>query len=227
MLFITLLFGRLFHFQMAMKTEEQILEYVSSLGEAVILLEGTRNLPKGKAPELTRFARILAGDCPQARFRSGNATGTDQAFAEGVASVDASRLEIVLPYTNMRRKSIPTGASVFSLENVPPSEETELAAPTLKASPKVEWLLDHWFETRKRGRLTARAVYLLRDALKVVGSPKLGLAPADCGIFYTDPASPASGGTGHTIRLCRQNGVVVLESSSDSDSLHQRETKSQ
>ena len=36
------------------------------------------------------------------------------------------------------------------------------------------------------------------------------LSPATVGLFYVDPASSLSGGTGHTIRVCQQQGVPVV-----------------
>jgi hypothetical protein len=33
------------------------------------------------------------------------------------------------------------------------------------------------------------------------------------GIFYVNPEKPLSGGTGHTIRVCKQNNVTVLDQS--------------
>jgi hypothetical protein len=56
----------------------------------------------------------------------------------------------------------------------------------------------------------ALAAYLLRDTIKVIGCEDLGLAPADFGIFYVRASDPMKGGTGHTIRVCRERGVPVL-----------------
>ena len=51
--------------------------------------------------------------------------------------------------------------------------------------------------------------YLLRDTLKVAGSPEQGLRPAAAGIFYVHEDDPMSGGTGHTIRVCLRLSVPV------------------
>jgi len=61
----------------------------------------------------------------------------------------------------------------------------------------------------EKNRHTVKALYLLRDTLKVVGSKSLSLAPATAGIFYMDMENPLTGGTGHTISLCSQNNVPV------------------
>jgi hypothetical protein len=44
-------------------------------------------------------------------------------------------------------------------------------------------------------------MYLLRDALKVIGAASLGLAPTDLGFFFVNPRNSMKGGTGHTMRF--------------------------
>jgi len=58
-------------------------------------------------------------------------------------------------------------------------------------------------------RLQAKARYLVRDTLKVTGSSYGAFAPATVGIFYVRPGNPLQGGTGHTIRVCQDQGVPV------------------
>lgn len=65
--------------------------------DGVILLEGRRSISKTYAQTARCLAGTLAKSFPKLRFRSGNATGSDESFAEGVAEVDASRLQIALP----------------------------------------------------------------------------------------------------------------------------------
>lgn len=55
---------------------------------------------------------------PAAVFRTRNASGVDEAFAEGVARVDAARLEYVLPYAAMRRGSAHPAARRVSFEAI-------------------------------------------------------------------------------------------------------------
>lgn len=50
---------------------------------------------------------------------------------------------------------------------------------------------------------------LLRDTIKVVVLEG-ELPGATVGIFYADVTDPMKGGTGHTIRVCRPNGVPVI-----------------
>ena len=179
---------------------------VSAKPRPVILVEGTRDLPETDAETLAAFSAWLAGSYPNAVFRTGNADGSDSAFARGVARVDPSRLEYVLPYGGHRKKAIAPDSHWIPLDAIPRVEEERAAYHTAQASPEYESLL------AKRGsipKLRAKSLYLLRDTLKVVGSESASLETATIGIFYVNPADPMKGGTGHTIRVCRELGVPV------------------
>jgi len=71
---------------------------------------------------------------------------------------------------------------------------------------KVGRLLNRW---KDGGALAAKATYLLRDSMKVLGHSEEFPKPV-CGIFFTDPSDPMAGGTGHTIRVCQQESVPVV-----------------
>ena len=197
-----------------MRTSDTI-EDVEDLGLLIdaadsptVLLEGTRSLPNAEREELVRLAQLLARRYPAARFRTGNASGADEAFAEGVAVVDPTRLEYVLPTAGMRRKSRVPGAYAMSLRDVP--EIRGVAQWTNRATPRNERLVDRYLDDGGRSRLSAKAAYLLRDTVKVVGSTTLALPAATAGVFYANPSDPMKGGTGHTIRVCRDHGVPVV-----------------
>ena len=97
---------------------EDFLSLVSHQDQPVLLLEGTRQLPDADKPKLTAFARQLAVALPQARFRTGNAAGSDEAFAAGVGEIDPQRLEYILPHRTMReRKRIKVSPSL-SLDDI-------------------------------------------------------------------------------------------------------------
>ncbi len=81
----------------------------------------------------------------------------------------------------------------------------------MEATPEIAGLIKLYLKLRVKNRSTVKALYLLRDALKVIGSKALSLAPATVGIFYVDAEIPGTGGTGHTIRLCKLNGVPVCD----------------
>lgn len=93
-------------------------ELVSREKKPVILLEGRRELPECDYPLLVKLGKKLAETLPKAIFRSGNAKGADNAFIEGVAQVDASRIENVVPDEKTRKEYIVEGSSTFSLKDV-------------------------------------------------------------------------------------------------------------
>ncbi len=187
---------------------ETFINYIMGIPQPVVLLEGTREVPKEDISKLTAFARWLAGACPDAIFRSGNAKGSDEAFAEGVRSVAPDRLELMLPVSGHRKKNQPLlyAERRVGLDQVSKAAEGEAAALTSKASPIYEELMA---KRHQIPSLRAKANYLIRDTTKVTGIPEAGYAPADFGIFYANLADPMKGGTGHTIRVCQERGVPV------------------
>ena len=171
----------------------------------VVLLEGTRKVPKSEETMLTELGAFLAREFPRAIFRSGNAEGADTLFARGVERVDPQRMQLVVPSAGHRKKNRHLLNEVFSLGQVDGVHEEELAYQTQSATPANQRIIDKRHEVPQ---LMAKARYLLRDTLKVMGDGKNGLAPATASIFYTQ-ADPMSGGTGHTILVCLQNQVPV------------------
>lgn len=190
-----------------MKMEHEFTTWLLERPANVVLLEGTRTLPGKFASRLTTVALQLARHVPNAIFRSGNAEGSDTAFATGVTSVDPVRLQLVIPYAEHRRAGLGTSATVVALPDSSPQAIARLVQITLAASPSQRSLVERYLAPRCPPAIRMKARYILRDTLKVVGEPKLGLAPATCGLFFTHRASPDSGGTGHTIRVCRHLSV--------------------
>lgn len=172
----------------------------------VILLEGRRAIPPDEAEKAARLGRLLAERFPRARFRSGNAEGSDTAFSEGVALLDASRLEVVTPYAGHRHKARVGGACYTSPAEVDRLREPELLMETVKATPANRRLIEQY---GKSGKGAAKASYLVRDTLKVLGIEGR-LARPVAALFWVDLKDPEAGGTGHTIRVCRRQGVPVL-----------------
>lgn len=75
------------------------------------------------APKLTALAQQLAAQYPNSIFRTGNATGSDEAFAKGISQVDATRLEYVLPSSGMGKvKRLIPNTRVISLEDLSKEE---------------------------------------------------------------------------------------------------------
>lgn len=176
----------------------------------VVLVEGTRDLPEADRRRVVALGQMLALDLPRAIFRTGNATGSDTAFAEGVAAVDANRLQYVLPHAGMGRQRRRAESLAVALDAVPPAAEQVLANATASASPRSQRLVELYVREKGGSAPAAKGAYLMRDTLKVLGCAELHLAPATVGIFYVNEADPMAGGTGHTLRVCIEHGVPVV-----------------
>ncbi len=185
---------------------EDFLRLVSSHAQPVILLEGTRQLPASHRSDLVAFARQLAIAFPQARFRTGNASGSDEAFAAGIIEIDPPRLEYVLPHGTMRASSRDTRCASLSLHHVSESTEELLAQETVQATPNYKGLIA---DRKKHPKLRVKANYLLRDTLKITGY-EAAFQPANIGVFYVNTQDATKGGTGHTIRVCLNRQVPVV-----------------
>lgn len=192
--------------------KQAFIEQAKIMRQPVILLEGTRKVPAEQAQRLHALANFLAASLPDAVFRSGNAQGADSLFFQGLTEIAPERQEYILPYPGSGKKRIRPQAKVFSLADLQPEELAEVVTITLAASPDLQSLVQA-FLARGRNNVTTKAMYLLRDALKVTGAKSLGLAPADFAFFFVNPDNPLAGGTGHTIRVCRAMGVAVYEQS--------------
>lgn len=176
---------------------------VQATPEAVVLLEGRRSIPNHDAALATHTASMLVKHFPALRFRSGNAKGSDQAFSEGVAQVAPWRLQVVAPYSAHRKSARYAEAIYDSPESLSSVQEGEVAYKTATASPQNKGLIG---KRDKKGALAAKATYLIRDTMKITGHSEMFPKPA-CALFYVDLNDPLAGGTGHTIRVCQQEGV--------------------
>jgi len=181
----------------------QFTHLINAHSKPVVLLEGRREIPGGMASSAQRLAYLLALRFPAMRFRSGNAAGSDEAFAQGVGKLDSARLELFLPYDG-HRQSLASAARYLSADSLTAGERTKIAEATVSATPRNRGLVDS-----RSPRLQAKAKYLLRDTLKVTGHGPAFPAPI-AGIFYADPVDPMAGGTGHTIRVCKDHAVPVI-----------------
>ncbi len=184
--------------------------HMAALDRPVILLEGTRNLPSADRPSLVALGQLLAERLPDAVFRTGGADGADDAFAEGVRGLDPRRIEYVLPRSSHRCGTRHASSPIYSLEAVDDSHLRAIADHTAAASPDYRRLTDYFIHERRDGASAAKTRYLLRDTLKVVGAPALGLRPAAAGIFYVNADDPFAGGTGHTVRVCMSAGIPYV-----------------
>ena len=186
-------------------TFQEFSTLVEKSPEGVVLLEGRRSIPAHDAAVAEGLARALALKFSRLRFRSGNATGSDQAFSGGVAMVDPSRLEIVAPYAAHRKSERLAGAIYTSPEILTPEQSRDIESQSIQASPQNRRIIGM---RGKKGPLGAKGDYLVRDTMKVVGVPGQFAKPI-CALFFVNLADATEGGTGHTIRVCQQEGVPV------------------
>lgn len=183
---------------------------IHDISAPVILLEGTRQLPLEKHERLAAVGAGLAELFPHAVFRSGNAAGSDEAFAVGVTKVSGARLQLVLPTPGMGRSRRSAGAVCTALDELPLDERQHLARESFAASPENHRLFELYLRGQSGNPAYAKAQYLVRDALKVIGSPARRLAPATVALFFVNTNGPTSGGTAHTIRLCERHAVPLF-----------------
>ena len=192
-----------YKFQSKFMIPSEFSQALKGASQPIVLLEGTRTLLRDSEPRVEAFAAQLARRFPDVIFRSGNAPGSDQAFARGVAAVDVSRLEIVVPYARHRWNERPPGARILSLDDI--EDDEELGRLTLAASP----IYKNLFASRAINASAAKVKYLLRDTLKITGTRDNNFAPATAGLFWVNPFKPKTGGTAHTIRVCQQAGLPL------------------
>lgn len=173
---------------------------------AIVLLEGKRAVRPEDEGKLVEVGVLLATHTGHIRFRSGNAAGADELFSSGVASVDKSRLEVIVPYTTHRRKTN-TAYKTYSLEDIDLVHEPDVVYQSRK-NRKTEKLVDKYVDG-DRDRFAIKAAYIIRDTVKVIGTRTID--PATFAIFYDDLSNPRDGGTGHTMRTCQSNQIPLAD----------------
>lgn len=174
---------------------------------SIILLEGKRKVADGDREKLIALGKLLATETRHIIFRSGNAEGADFLFSQGVAEVDKSRLQVITPYDGHRAK-YNNASETYSIDKIDIVSEPEILYQS--GGGKNDRLIGQ-YASGSRDRNAMKAAYLIRDTVKVLGAGEL--PPATFAIFYDDPDNPESGGTGHTIRVCKNNGIPFCEQS--------------
>lgn len=173
---------------------------------AIVLLEGKRNVLDADKEKLTALGRLLASGTVKIKFRSGNADGADQLFSDGVTAVDNKRLQVITPYSGHRQKTNQAFETI-SLDDINIAAEPEVVYQS-KSNKKTEKLIDQ-FVSGDKNRFTIKSAYIIRDTIKAIGTNKI--KPATFGIFYDDLENPKTGGTGHTMHICEQNGIPIID----------------
>ncbi len=157
-------------------------DIIVSIKDPVILLEGTRKINDDRFLLLSKFGEFIAGKFPNCYFRSGNTSGSDDAFAQGVRKVAPDRMQIVLPKMDSGKSRLQNRDYVLALEDVSQAEEKQIIYESKRATPKNKRLFEA-YELQQEGMMKQKSLYLLRDALKVLGSPENNLSPITAGIF--------------------------------------------
>ena len=165
---------------------------------AVVLLEGKREIKDEDKEKLIALGRLLAASTTNMVFRSGNAEGADDLFSQGIADADASRLEVITPYTGHRSRANKAAVTI-PLDKIDLKDEPEIAELS-RSNRKTERVMKDYL-AGIRNRYTIKAAYIIRDTVKVTGAA--GISPASFALFYDDPGNPGMGGTGHTMNICR------------------------
>lgn len=173
---------------------------------SIILLEGKRDVRPDDKPKLIALGELLASKTQHVKFRSGNASGSDQLFSKGVANVDSDRLQNILPYKGHRKKYDLAGYSI-GLDEIDLTKEPEVAFLT-KKNKRASGFIDQYLGGKTTG-FYKKAAYLLRDTVKVTGAGNY--RPATFAIFYDDIENPRSGGTGHTMHMCDEKSIPWID----------------
>ena len=120
--------------------------------------------------------------------------------------MDHKRLQVITPYSGHRKKSN-VAYETFALDELNIAEEPEVIYQS-KGNKKVEKLVDQ-FVAGEKHRNSIKAAYILRDTIKVIGTK--AIPPTTFGIFYDDLNHPQTGGTGHTMEVCAQNNIPLID----------------
>ncbi len=173
---------------------------------AVVLLEGKRTVLESDAESLFQLGKTLALNTKLMQFRSGNADGADYLFSLGVAAVDKTRLQVITPYSGHRKKTN-NAYSTISLDDIDVVAEPDVVYHS-KSNKKTEKLVERYV-AGERDKFSMKAAYIIRDTIKAIGTDDI--LPATFGIFYDDLADPKAGGTGHTMNVCTQNNIPIID----------------
>lgn len=174
---------------------------------SIVLLEGKRAVLESDAPKLVQIGALLVQHTTYMSFRSGNAAGADELFCSQIAHSAPHRLQLITPYTNHRKKKAGyTIKNTVSLDSIVLSNEPKVVYGS-KIGNGNDKLIDSYVQGN-RNNLTIKVAYLIRDAVKVIGTSTL--PKADVALFYDELSNPKQGGTGHTMTVCEQQQTPYI-----------------
>ncbi|HMY13444.1 MAG TPA: hypothetical protein PLE03_01400 [Bacteroidia bacterium] len=190
------------------QTNMTLKEFVRQFDKAgsIVLVEGKRNVLEADKKKLTALGKLLTSTTKNILFRSGNAEGSDQLFSDGVTAIDSRRLQVITPYSGHRKKTNQAYATI-ALDEIDIAAAPEVVYQS-KSNKKMEKLIDK-FVSGDKNRYTIKAAYIIRDTIKAIGTDEI--KPATFGIFYDDLDNPMTGGTGHTMNVCKQNSIPIID----------------
>lgn len=189
----------------SMLTLDEFIEQYDKDG-MIVLLEGKRNVAKEDAEKLTTLGKLLGARTSKMIFRSGNADGADAYFSTGVAENAFHRLQVITPYAHHRKKHN-NAYETIALDQIDLASEPEVVYQS-KKNKKTNSMIDE-FVSGRVNRVTIKAAYIIRDTVKVIGTKTT--KPAGFAFFYDDLLKPETGGTGHTMNICRENNVPFID----------------
>jgi hypothetical protein len=113
---------------------------------------------------------------------------------------------VITPYAEHRQKTNQASETI-SLDEINIAAEPKVIVQS-KQNKATERLIDQ-FVSGDKNRLTIKAAYIIRDTIKAIGTTDI--LPATFGIFYDDLKNPMTGGTGHTMNVCEQNNIPIID----------------
>jgi len=174
---------------------------------SVILLEGKRVVLAVDQEKLIQLGQVLVKYTRYIRFRSGNAAGADELFCQKIVEEQAERVKMITPYSTHRKKNYASESiTKYSIDEVDFAKDPGLIYGS-KLGNNNDKLIDS-YAAGTRNRNTIKAAYLIRDTAKVLGASEF--KKANFAIFYDDLKKPKSGGTGHTMKVCDENGLSYI-----------------
>ena len=172
---------------------------------AIVLLEGKRKVLKQDQKKLFLLGKLLSSSTQHILFRSGNATGADEHFAAALCEQNPERMQVITPYSGHRKKTN-QALQTFALNELNLAHNPKLIARLNKIKDLKKFV--NLYLIGEQNLITTKSAYLIRDAIKVIGAPKI--KPATFAIFYDDLKNPQQGGTGFTINVCQQLKVPFI-----------------
>jgi hypothetical protein len=172
---------------------------------SILLLEGKRTVLEEDKLKLISLGKLLALNTSKMLFRSGNANGSDYFFSLGISSVDNSHLQVITPYSGHRQETNLAFHTVC-IEDINIAQEPKVIYQSQR-NRKMKNLIEQYV-LGQRNHYSIKAAYIIRDTIKAIGTNEI--RPATIGVFYDDLTAPKQGGTGHTMMICENNNIPII-----------------